>query len=160
MLPKSLIHFPIFFAEEEKSLLKGSNLLKLIEGRINDILIDYDIICKEIPDFSEFPFNEYAEVITIVISRVFKMVYKGKSTEGMVPYADMLNHRSSSSQTVGYYSEEKKGFVIEASVDIAEGEEIFNHYGSKCNSEYFLNYGFLDPENSNGANDLKVEIKL
>ena len=155
-----MIHFPIFFTEEEKSLLAGSNLLKLIRDRLTDMAIDHDIICKTVPDFSEFSFNEYAEVITIVISRVFKMVYKGKPTLGMVPYADMLNHGSSSSQAVGHYSEEKKGFVLEASVDIARGEEIFDHYGSQCNAECFVNYGFLDPENSTDANDFKLEIKL
>lgn len=51
ILPKSLEDFPIFFTDDEKSLLKGSPFLKQIQDKIEDIKIDYDLICKEVPEF-------------------------------------------------------------------------------------------------------------
>ena len=51
ILPKSLRDFPVFFTEEEKSLLIGSPFLNQINEKIEDIKIDYDLICKEVPEY-------------------------------------------------------------------------------------------------------------
>ena len=50
-----------------------------------------------------------------------------------------------------YYSNEKKGFIVEASTDIKEGDEIFDWYGFKCNTDFFKNYGFINLD-KNGEN--------
>ena len=52
ILPKSLRDFPIFFTEEEKEFLKGSPFLNQINVKLEDIKIDYDLICREVPAFS------------------------------------------------------------------------------------------------------------
>lgn len=52
ILPKSLRDFPIFFTEEEKEFLKGSPFLNQINEKLEDIKIDYDLICREVPAFS------------------------------------------------------------------------------------------------------------
>ena len=67
-------------------------------------------------------------------------------TDIMVPFADMFNHKQPkmSSWT---YSYERKGFCIEACEDIPKGEQIFQYYGSKCNSVFFLSYGFINLDN-------------
>ena len=36
---------------------------------------------------------------------------------------------------------------MHACEDITEGEQIFQFYGSKCNSVFFLNYGFVNLNN-------------
>ena len=51
ILPKSLRDFPIFFTDEEKSLLLGSPFLNQINDKIEDIKTDYDLICNLVPDF-------------------------------------------------------------------------------------------------------------
>lgn len=61
--------------------------------KIEDIKIDYDLICREVPDFAEFSLREYSEVRMMVSSRIFGISVDGVKTDGFVPYADMLNHR-------------------------------------------------------------------
>ena len=51
ILPKSLSDFPIFFTDEEKDYLKGSPFLSQINEKIEDIKVDYNLICKEVPDY-------------------------------------------------------------------------------------------------------------
>lgn len=52
ILPKSLRDFPIFFTKEEKEMLIGSPFLNQINEKIEDIKVDYDLICKEVPDYA------------------------------------------------------------------------------------------------------------
>jgi len=52
ILPKGLNDFPIFFNEDERSYLKGSPFLTQIFEKIEDIKVDYNLICKEVPEFS------------------------------------------------------------------------------------------------------------
>lgn len=51
ILPKDLSCFPIFFKPEEKAWLKGSPFLTQVEEKIEDIRQDYDLLCKEIPEY-------------------------------------------------------------------------------------------------------------
>lgn len=51
ILPKCLNDFPIFYTEEERDLLKGSPFLQQILEKVDDIRIDYDLICKEVPEY-------------------------------------------------------------------------------------------------------------
>ena len=37
--------------------------------------------------------------------------------------------------------------MVKAIVDIAKGETIYDNYGSKCNSRFFVNYGFINDNN-------------
>ena len=46
--------------------------------------------------------------------------------------------------TAWYYSDEKEGFVVEAAKDIKAGEQLFDWYGNKCNSDFLKNYGFIN----------------
>ncbi len=41
------------------------------------------------------------------------------------------------------YSDEEKGFTIDAKTNILKGDEIYDNYGTKCNSRFFLNYGLI-----------------
>lgn len=67
----------------------------------------------------------------------------------------MLNHRKPK-QTSWSYSDEKKGFVIESMEDIKRGEQVCDSYGRKCNSRFFLNYGFINKDND--ANEVAVKV--
>lgn len=51
ILPKSLRDFPIFFTEDEKKFLAGSPFLNQVNEKIEDIKIDYNLICKEVPEY-------------------------------------------------------------------------------------------------------------
>ena len=157
ILPKSCVDFPIFFTEDERSYLKGSPFLSQIFEKIEDIKVDYNLICKEVPEFSEFPLKEYSECRVMVSSRIFGITVNGVKTDGFVPLADMLNHRRPR-QTTWYYSDEREGFIIEACDDIARGDQVYDSYGRKCNSRFFLNYGFIN--DNNDANEIPIQISL
>ena len=67
--------------------------MRLIEEKKEDIKSDYDLICKEVPDFSQFSLTEYSEARMMTCSRIFGITVDGVKTDGFVPYADMLNHK-------------------------------------------------------------------
>lgn len=70
---------------------------------------------------------------------------------------DMLNHRRPQ-QTAWEYSDKREGFIIESKEDIKRGEQVFDSYGKKCNSRFFLNYGFI--VENNDANEVPITIEL
>ena len=157
ILPKGLNDFPIFFNEDERSYLKGSPFLTQIFEKIEDIKVDYNLICKEVPEFSQFSLREYSESRVFVSSRIFGITVNGVKTDGFVPLADMLNHKRPR-QTTWYYSDEREGFIIEACDDIPRGEQVYDSYGRKCNSRFFLNYGFINMNND--ANEIPISIHV
>lgn len=155
ILPKTFENFPIFFSPEEKEWLKGSPFLEQVEEKIEDIKADFDLICDKVPEYSQFTLTEFSEIRMMVSSRIFGMNINGKKTDGFVPMADMLNHKRPK-QTSWTYSDEKNGFVIEALREIPRNEQVYDSYGKKCNSRFFLNYGFI-VENNDG-NEVPIKI--
>ena len=61
-------------------------------------------------------------------------------------------------QTSWYYTDDRRGFVIEALEDIKRGEQVFDSYGKKCNTRFLLNYGFINLDND--ANEYPFTIKM
>ena len=90
-------------------------------------------------------------------SRIFGITVDSVKTDGFVPYADMLNHRRPR-QTLWYYDDDRKGFIIEACDDIARGEQVYDSYGKKCNSRFFLNYGFINKPSDFDETLLKIGV--
>lgn len=91
----------------------------------------------------------------IVSSRIFGIQVNNIKTDGFVAYADMLNHKRPR-QTSWTYSDEHGGFIIEANEDIPRGEQVYDSYGKKCNSRFFLNYGFINLNND--ANEVPIKV--
>jgi len=85
-----------------------------------------------------------------VITRIFGLVIEGNKTDGLVPYADMLNHKKpresgkalDECETKWTFEDSQNGFIITTVKAIGRGEQIFDSYGRKCNSRFFVNYGF------------------
>ena len=92
-----------------------------------------------------------------VSSRIFGIKVNGKKTDCFCPFADMLNHRRPR-QTQWFYSDEQESFVIQAIEDINAGDEIYDSYGKKCNSRFFLNYGFIVEKNENNEFPFYIEL--
>ena len=69
----------------------------------------------------------------------------------------MLNHRRPQ-QTAWEYSEKRHSFIIESKEDIKRGNQVYDSYGKKCNSRFFLNYGFINENND--ANEVPLKIKI
>ena len=105
--------------------------------------------------FREFSLKEFSEIRMIVSSRIFSICIEGRSTIALVPLADMLNHKHPKNVT-WTYSDEKRGFIVRAVEDIKKGRQMYYSYGEKCNTRFFLNYGFLLKNNS--ANEVPVRL--
>ena len=109
------------------------------------------------PDYRQFSLKEYSEIRMMVASRIFGINVEGVKTDGFVPYADMLNHKRPR-QTSWTYTDDRRGFIIEALEDIKRGEQIYDSYGKKCNTRFLLNYGFINLNND--ANEYPFNIKM
>jgi protein-histidine N-methyltransferase len=121
MLPKNFSCFPVYFPNEDYEWLKGSPFLDQIAEKKDDIKVDYDLICKEVPEFVQFSMEEYGQLRHMVSSRIFGIQIDGVKTDGFVAYADMLNHRRPR-QTTWTYTDDRQGFIIEAMEDIPRGD--------------------------------------
>ena len=85
------------------------------------------------------------------------MKINGTATTGLVPYADMLNHALN--KTTRYqYNDTLGGFVMTATRDMMKGEPVYDTYGRKCNSRFFLYYGFILKDNLD--NQIQLTINL
>ena len=157
ILPEKYANFPIFYTDEEKEWLHGSPFLELVNEKIDDIREDYTNICKAVPEFIQFPIEDFSKIRMAVSSRIFGMQIDTVKTDGFVPLADMLNHRRPR-QTSWNYDQERQGFVIDAMENIERGEEVLDSYGKKCNSRFLLNYGFINRDND--ANEYPFKAKL
>ena len=94
-----------------------------MEEKIEDIATDYNNIVRAVPDFGQFTLHQYSQIRMMVSSRIFGMNIDNVKTDGFVPMADMLNHKRPR-QTSWSYTDEKKGFIIEALQDIKRGEGV------------------------------------
>ncbi len=128
-----------------------------VEEKISDVAKDYQTITSAVPEFSQFSLEEFSHVRMLISSRIFGIMVDGRKTDSLVPLADMLNHRRPQ-QSAWEYNEKHKGFIIESKEDIQRGDQIYDSYGKKCNSRFFLNYGFI--VENNDANEVPLKIKF
>lgn len=132
--------------------------LEQVRDKINDIEYDYKLIGKVEPEFQQrYSLEEFSKMRMIVSSRIFGIKINGKKTDCLCPLADMLNHYRPR-QTQWFYSDELDSFVIQSINEINPNEEIFDSYGKKCNSRFFLNYGFI--VENNDSNEVQIQIEL
>ena len=157
ILPKAFDNFPIFYTQEERTWLEGSPFQDQISDKIRDIQQDYNTICNEVPEYRQFTLKEYSEIRMMVASRIFGIDVEGVKTDGFVPYADMLNHKRPR-QTSWSYTDDRRGFIIEALEDIKRGEQVYDSYGKKCNTRFLLNYGFINLNND--ANEYPFTVRM
>lgn len=145
-LPKEYETIPLFFGPSLLRELEGSIALQKIADRIDSLRLEYDNICRHVPGFKRFPFRSFIWARLVVITRIFGLVIDGVKTNGLVPMADMLNHKRPR-ETKWTYDQMKRGFVITSLQSLQGGNEVFDSYGRKCNSRFFVNYGFSLEEN-------------
>jgi len=142
--------------------------LQKIADRIDSLRREYDNIRRGVPDFGKFTLDEFIWARFVVITRIFGLVINGNKTDGLVPYADMLNHKKPSSETGAAkadeadtkwtYEDSRNGFIITTTHPINRGDQVFDSYGRKCNSRFFVNYGFALDDNEDNEAVIKVGI--
>lgn len=157
ILPERYANMPLFFDEEKLSWLTGSFSLGKISERIDSLKREYDAIRQMVPEFQVYAFDEFVWARLVVITRIFGLVIDGNKTDGLVPYADMLNHKRPR-ETKWNFDDSRYGFIITSLRTIQRGEEVYDSYGRKCNSRFFVNYGFALDENEDNEAILRVQL--
>jgi histone-lysine N-methyltransferase SETD3 len=74
------------------------------------------------------------------------LTIQGRKTDGLVPLADLLNHRRPR-ETKWAFEDAVNGFVITSLRALEGGQQVHDSYGRKCNSRFFVNYGFALDDN-------------
>jgi protein-histidine N-methyltransferase len=158
ILPSKYRNMPIFFTDKELEWLKGSFTYQRVYERRKILRTEYEIICKSVPEFRHFTHWEFVWARLVVITRIFGMDIHGHKTDGLVPYADMLNHKRPP-ETRWTFDNQQDGFTIVTTKTVPFGAEVYDSYGRKCNSRYFVNYGFTLEENKSD-NEVVISIGL
>jgi len=168
ILPVKYANMPVFFEEGTMQWLRNSMSAQKISDRIDSLRREYDNIRRHVPEFAKFTLEEFIWARFVVITRIFGLVIEGNKTDGLVPYADMLNHKKPCSDTGPVkddeadtkwtYEDSRKGFIITTTRSIGRGDQVFDSYGRKCNSRFFVNYGFTLEDNED--NEVMIRVGL
>jgi len=158
ILPPTYDTIPLFFTKKQLAELEGSMAIGKIQERHSSLRAEYNTLVKNVPMYADFSYDDFVWARLVVITRIFGMVIDGNKTEGLVPMADMLNHKRPR-ETKWTYAQNRKGFVITTLNVIEKGCEVFDSYGRKCNSRYFVNYGFVPEKNEDNEAVMYFELK-
>ena len=146
ILPRDISNFPIFWNNVEYELLIGSHILYMIKQRQKSFIEDYQTIIEICPEFKQWTLKDFLWARTIVGSRNFGINIRGVSRTAMIPLSDMLNHDPT--PKVKWSFDNRDGyFKMKSNESLKKNIAITDTYGNKCNSQYFLYYGFALPDN-------------
>lgn len=154
-LPKNLDEYIYFYNKDKLSELKHTSMM--CKGTYNFIVHMKNIKedCKKIYEwinnnklkkllkkmnYDDF-FKLFLRFRVYICSRIFSYIKHNKEENGLVPYADLLNHSEDPNST-WYYDDKKEVFVVEATKNINKNEEIYDTYGNKTNMQLVMYYGF------------------
>jgi histone-lysine N-methyltransferase SETD3 len=148
-LPKYFGNVPINFNEEKLRCLEGSFALIKIAQKKQFLLEEYNHILSLLPEFP-YSYEDFVWARTCVITRVYAVE---RDIDGipvkdtlLVPFADMANHVIPAN-THWFFDKPMNMFIVKAAKYLANGDNLFESYGQKCNYRYFVNYGFTVEKN-------------
>eukprot|EP01084_Bolivina_argentea_P023231 43323_1 len=159
ILPKKHSTIPLFLDNNQRKELQGSLSLQKIDDRLAILTAEYDSICVAVPQFARFSLNDFIWARCIIITRIYGLIINNIKTSGMVPLADLFNPRKrEKKESTWTYSQLNKGFLVKANCDIHPNEQLFEGYGKKCNSRFFVNYGFCMENNIDNEGLMRFEL--
>ena len=136
LLPSDFSNYPILFTEKELKYLTGSSLLPLINIEKQYILDDYTVVSEA----NLVTYQEFIENRLLICSRLYS-IKADKDTSGLVPFADLFNHKFDIPVSWNY-DFDKEGFLIETQDSFDRNAELCIDYGPKSNIRLLLGYGF------------------
>ena len=155
ILPRDISNFPIFWNNAEYDLLTGSHILYMIRHRQKSFIEDYRTIIEICPEFKQWTLKDFLWARTIVGSRNFGINISGISRTALVPLSDMLNH-DQNPMVKWSFDNKDDYFKMKSNEHLKKNIAITDTYGNKCNSQYFLYYGFALPNNF--KNTIRVNL--
>jgi len=94
--------------------------------------------------------DEWRWAVSMVHSRTFRIEdERGKrpTRRALIAAADLLNHSSVKEEVNCDWSANDEYFVVSATRDVREGEELLISYGEQCDRHFALFYGFIPRRN-------------
>ena len=158
VLPKSYRNIPTQFTEEELYYLRGSLTLEEVQERQENYTNEYADICSNVPSFAEHSVQDYFWARLVVLTRIFGINVNSSDTSALVPFSDMLNHKYPA-ETHWTFDQGLNSFTITSQKAFVKGEQVYDSYGRKCNTEFFMNYGFV-PSEPNPNNECKLILSF
>ncbi|KAG7880094.1 hypothetical protein KL905_002763 [Ogataea polymorpha] len=183
-LPDSCLEIglPSFWTDDEQELLKGTDAYPRLKRTREELFERWnslmsllneqkklDVVMQEAPlcenSLSWKSFEAFSWAYSIYCTRAFPNFLRKQSERSinggfLCPIVDLLNHKNGEKVT---WTCENNSFVFKASAKhIRSGEEIYNNYGNKSNTDLLLNYGFVlnDNESETTTLTLKVEERV
>lgn len=65
---------------------------EIVDNYTNQLQEVYDSVCKKLPEFEKYTFDQFMESKILLSSRLFGAQIDEQESGIMVPFADMLNH--------------------------------------------------------------------
>jgi len=159
-LPKQFPTIPLNFKSDSGllRLLRGSSSLDKIQAMRKELQREFKELCKHVKEMFEFELHEFIWARTCVLTRIFSIEIKKKEVDALVPLADMLNH-CNRPQVSWYFEDETDSFVVTAETQISGNAQIFDSYGKKSQTRFFVNYGFTIDRNHR-LNEAAIRVYL
>ena len=149
VLPPVFPTIPLF-DDRVLELLKGSCALKMIDGQKQHLAEEYQRFRRLVPGFARFTYEEFLWARLAVSSRIFSLQTGGGRGDGLAPLAELLNHRTPP-EAAWIFDDTAEVLRVTASQQIGTGTPIHHNYGAKCNSDFFVNCGFVLPDNDHNS---------
>ena len=156
----SLRHLPLFWSDSDLGELEGSMVRSQTLSKRKELASTYDTIIGVCAPFGlQASLETFFWANACVDSRMFHLREEYNETQstgqdiGLVPMADMLNHRSRSDPASCDWKVEKqpgggKAFVTRTSpTGLCGGDEAWCSYGLHPNGHYLAHYGFSLEDN-------------
>ena len=157
IMPKEFNNVPINFSEYYIKKLSGSQCIENIDNKRKSLMVDYVNLKKNIDSFRNYNYNDYVWARTVVITRIYGIIINNKKTQALVPFADMLNHKIYP-KTRWTFNDKDKFFEIISKGSILKDSPISDSYGCKCNSRFFVNYGFVLDSNIDNESEFIIDL--
>ena len=144
-LPEDVGNLPVFFDQNDRFFLRGSNFLDYIDTENLQTKADYDLLYSELPEFRHFTLFQFKKMKMLITSRAFQLQISNEADDledTQVPFGDMFNHQIENNVD-WTYDKVRRGFKMTAVRDISQNEELFDTYGKRSNYAFFLYYGML-----------------
>ncbi|ESZ93653.1 hypothetical protein SBOR_5958 [Sclerotinia borealis F-4128] len=179
--PKSL-GIPIWWPEADQKFLAGTNAeppLQKREQMWRDQWKKGVVLLRNLPNHKEYSYLLYKWAATIFDSRSFRPslticpeALSESSTDTnldldhirndrfsiLYPLVDIGNHNGIN-QVEWRKDHISNSFDLVHSAGVPQGDQIYNYYGNKSNSELLLGYGFILPPNDSVNRDI-VNLRL
>eukprot|EP00898_Chlorokybus_atmophyticus_P003486 jgi/Chlat1/4138/Chrsp269S00809 len=168
MLPRNL-DSPIYWTDEELSLLQGSQLLSSAEGYRDYVRSEFDQLQAgvfaarpDLFDSSTFTYDNLLWAFGILRSRVFPPL--DGDNIALVPLVDLANHGETSEEapqitlkSAGMFARSNV-VTLTVTSSYKSGEQVLINYGDKSNTELVLDHGFVTNSTERDRYSLTCEV--